>query len=81
MLFINAERDLWIAVFYQALKDLTLSETTYERDARAWFLSCNQNAGSFIWVCQYLGIDPSAVRRVLWQSRFGSIEQPGSTPV
>ena len=81
MLIMDTERNLWIAVFSQALDDLTLTENGYARDARAWFLSSDQSAGSFIWVCQCLGIDPSAVRRVLWQSRFGSIEQPGSMPV
>jgi hypothetical protein len=79
MLIINPERDLWIAVFEKALEDLTREK--YERDAWAWFRSSDKGIGSFIWVCRYLGIQPTAVRRTLRQSGFGSIEKSAATLV
>lgn len=33
------------------------------RAARRWFTSPCKTAGSFIWVCDLLGLDPDAVRR------------------
>ena len=59
----DSDRDLWLAVINQALDDLTATERPLKRSARAWFLSSNRNAGSFIWVCDLVGLEPTAVRR------------------
>jgi hypothetical protein len=62
----------------KALEDLT--DNDHARDARAWFLSSDKNVGSFIWVCLHFGIEPTAVRHMLWRSGFRSKEQTVSTP-
>jgi hypothetical protein len=59
----DTDRDLWLAVITLALADLTATKPLLEKNARAWFLSSNRNPGSFIWVCDHLGLEPTAVRR------------------
>jgi hypothetical protein len=59
----DSDRDLWLAVINQALYDLTATKTPLIKSARAWFLLSNRDPGSFIWVCDYLGLEPTAVRR------------------
>ena len=59
----DSDRNLWLAVINLALDDLTATETPLQRSARAWFLSSNTNVGSFLWVCDRLGLESTAVRR------------------
>ena len=63
MVITDSDRDLWVAVINLALDDLTSTKTPLKTRARAWFLSSNRDPGSFIWVCDYLGLEPTAVRR------------------
>jgi hypothetical protein len=63
MVITDSDRDLWLAVINLALDDLTATETPLQRSARAWFLSSNTNVGSFLWVCDRLGLEPTAVQR------------------
>jgi hypothetical protein len=63
----DSDRNLWLAVINLALDDLTATKTPLKRSARAWFLSSNRNTGSFIWVCDHLGLEPTAVRRLVYR--------------
>ena len=42
--------------------DLTAAKESLQRIARAWFLSSNRDPGSFLWVCDRLDLEPTAVR-------------------
>ena len=62
------ERELWGAVVIRALDDL--AETGKEaprlrQAARAWLMSDKTRVGSFIWICESVGLDAAAVRRAL----------------
>ena len=59
----DSDRNLWLAVINLALDDLTATKPPLKRSARAWFLSSNTNVGSFLWVCDRLGLESTAVRR------------------
>jgi hypothetical protein len=66
----DSDRNLWSAVMTLALADLTATKPLLERSARAWFLSSNRNPGSFNWVCDQLGLEPTAVKRAAkWKRR------------
>jgi hypothetical protein len=71
----DSDRNLWLAVMSLALADLTATETPLQRSARAWFLSSNRDPGSFLWVCDRLGLEPTAVRR----RQFGLIHDLGKS--
>jgi len=60
----DACKDLWLAVLEQAVKDARGTRTYHSimREAREWFRSENEDPGSFLWICQLLGLDPEAVR-------------------
>ena len=45
----NPERDLWIAVLQQAIKD---------KD-KMWFRSKSKEVGSFYWICSMFSLDRS----------------------
>jgi hypothetical protein len=65
------EKRLWAAVLIQAIKDLagfTLIDNARDRPrlqklARAWFASNNHELGSYLWICDELGLSPSWLRR------------------
>ena len=65
------EKRLWTAVLIQAIKDLagfTLVDSEHDRErlkrfARLWFASDNHDLGSFLWICDELGLSPSWLRR------------------
>ncbi len=59
----DSDHNLWSAVMTLALADLTATKPLLEKGARAWFLSASRNPGSFIWVCDQLGLEPTAVKR------------------
>lgn len=58
----DPERKLWASVLLQAITDLR-GQDAASRSARAWFASTETAAGSFIWVCHHLSLDPDAARR------------------
>lgn len=75
--------ELLAAVLLQALEDLCATDLAgaIERDekpatckrrlrraARQWFRSERKTAGSFLWCCSLLGLDPEAVRRASYNA-------------
>jgi len=60
-----AERDLWSAVFLQAIDDLTETKGPKPRAiqdaAHRWFESRSAEPRTFLWVCSHLNLDPAAV--------------------
>jgi hypothetical protein len=68
------ERRLWRAVLEMAIRDLGLVVCGYRaqplRDnARAWIRSRNEDLGSFVFVCDALGLEADAVREELLSGR------------
>ena len=68
----DAAKRLWAAVLDQAIKDSQADkpghnshESIIAEGARAWFSSKSQEDGSFLWVCDILGIDPEAVQNYI----------------
>jgi hypothetical protein len=62
------EKRLWAAVLIQAIKDLVgytneRERTSVQYFARLCFASDNHEAGSFLWICDELELDPSWIRR------------------
>lgn len=56
------ERRLWCAVLALAIEDL--SSGNYRAVlARSWIASREAEPGSFLWICEELGLDPEAIRR------------------
>ena len=60
------ERDLWAAVLDLAFEDL--ADTATGDGTRLWFESDNYEPGSFLWICDHLGLDVSATRRAALES-------------
>ena len=58
------EAELWAAVLIQAIDDLheRRSLPVIRRSAKCWFESKNHDAGSFLWICEFLGLAASSVR-------------------
>ncbi len=64
---------LWASVMYRAIMDwIGCSDEEsrrlreeYAEDAGAWFSSDEFEPGSFLWICQVLGIHHSVVRKQL----------------
>ena len=71
---------LAIRMINQAVLDLTLKNPSsagakeWQQDAYEWFLSEETTPGSFVWWCQILETDPSAIR----QKVFGKAEKKAS---
>jgi hypothetical protein len=64
------EKCLWAAVLIQAIKDLrglaasTVSASGFGSNfARMWFSSSNHEMGSYLWICDELGLEPSWISR------------------
>lgn len=56
-------RALWASVMIQAIKDLDGKYSTDRKLAYHYvFLEPDGGAGSFLWVCGVLGLEPDAVR-------------------
>ena len=53
-------RLLWCAVLRQAIKDSRWNVT-----ARLWFFSEDQEAGSFLWICTVLDLNPRFILKPL----------------
>ena len=53
-------RILWCAVLRQAIKD-----SRWDVTARPWFFSKDQEAGSFLWICTVLDLNPRFILKPL----------------
>jgi hypothetical protein len=59
------ERGLWLAVMWRALADYCGDVQNDIRTASRWIKSDNIYVGSFVWICDTIGIDPGRLRHVL----------------
>lgn len=50
------------------------SRDRYQADALSWFLSEEQGWGSFVYVCQHLGLDAGRVRERVLERVLGELE-------
>jgi hypothetical protein len=74
---VAGERRLWRAILQRAFEDVEgmhLQGSAGERrtaqvSAAEWFLSDHEEPASFLWVCSQLSLDPSAIRRRLYELR------------
>lgn len=71
---------LWLAVMEDAVAvrmGAASALTQHQSDAAAWFASGRTNTGSFLWVCELLGLSPEAVRAALrGQERVVVVDKP-----
>lgn len=65
------ERRLWISVLFRALADagIRVRDVAAAPDGESiqvlsWFLSTSTAMGSFLWLCDYLDLDPCTVRNL-----------------
>jgi hypothetical protein len=65
------ERELWTAVLGLAIEDLKDGRTGAGalHCTRLWFVSDDYEPGSFLWICDHLELDASAIRRAALESR------------
>ena len=72
------EAELWTQVILQAINDLdgrtSLTPGSAKDSARQWFASESDAAGSFVWACQIINVEPSFIRSSLAKKR--RIETP-----
>ncbi|MEO5334422.1 MAG: hypothetical protein H7839_20600 [Magnetococcus sp. YQC-5] len=61
------EVDLWASVIQQAIADL--SNHRHSRDAESWLLSESLETGSFLFICDSLGLDPDRILAMAWRER------------
>ena len=61
-----AEIDLWASVLNQAMADFY--DPHYSHEVASWMRSPLIEPGSFIFICETLGLEPNRVRSVAWQS-------------
>ena len=60
------EKKLWASVLGRAVIDLRRKK--HRQSARFWFYNDkNQGAGSFLWVCDVLEIDPGKTREKVFK--------------
>ena len=59
------ERGLWLAVMWRALADYCGDVQTDIRSASRWIKSEHIHIGSFLWICDVLGIEPGLLRNTL----------------
>ena len=64
------EADLWIEVILQAIRDLNARKASDEvvfakRSAQRWFVSDDEEVGSFIWTCHMLKVEPGVIRSMI----------------
>jgi hypothetical protein len=60
-----AAHKLWYSVLVQAIEDLNLDPSTSINSSHRWFLSENYSIGSFIWICEALGMSHKKLRAKL----------------
>ena len=62
----NACQKIWADVLYQAIDEARgCSGYIIMEKARTWLRSDNQEIGSFLWICDFLNLDPKFVKRFL----------------
>jgi hypothetical protein len=62
----TSEANLWLAVIYQAIEDL--SDPDLRQAALEWFASTSDRPASFRWICDHLDLNASAVcSAVIWR--------------
>lgn len=68
----DAQEQIWAAVLKLSIKDAVEGPSVQElkdyvscrtQDANDWLSSSRNDVGSFFWVCDMLGLEPTAVRR------------------
>jgi hypothetical protein len=62
------EQTLWSSVLSLAIQDLS-GPSLVAKPARAWLISRSTSLGSFIWICDQLGLDAAAVRQNVLRRR------------
>jgi hypothetical protein len=62
------EQTLWSSVLTLAIQDLSGPDLV-AKPARAWLMSRSTSLGSFIWICDQVGLDPAAVRQKVLRRR------------
>ena len=69
---VDPVRELWAAVLQQGLEEALgrAADPRLKDPARAWIRATRDNAGSFLWVCAALDIDPDYVRGKLQLNTF-----------
>jgi hypothetical protein len=63
--FQSPEKRLWAGVLLQAFKDLRPGNNKAQQKAMRWFRSNTERAGSFLWICYILDLNPARIRRGL----------------
>lgn len=77
-------KELAFAILLQAIRDTRSREQSrqaavWREDAFRWFTAQKDSAGSFVWVCDVLGIDPGKTRAIIWkQNGFVPGDEPRS---
>lgn len=61
----SPERDLIVAVLHKALTDCFLLNTIVQKDAIAYIKSDDEDAFSYIYICNILDIDYLRLRRII----------------
>ena len=68
---IHKYRSLWSAVLDRAIEDLEGS-ILERRYSKAWFYRDHEEGtGSYIWICDVLGIDPAKTRKIIFNNMKG----------
>jgi hypothetical protein len=73
---LTSERELWGAVLSQAIEDLSKPTKVPVQAIRHWFLSPNQQVGSFIWICGQLEIETDAARKRILRASDSKLRAP-----
>jgi len=75
------EKTLWRAVLNQAVIDFAclgyeygLDRALVHRSAGNWFLSNSRGAGSFLFICEFLGINPVWFRKQLFGTSMDTLK-------
>lgn len=79
----DEEKTLWFAVMKCAIDDLELGEKAKRKNphkdynshydsAKYWLDREDDNFGSFIWVCELIGVDPSITREKILKKAKGT---------
>lgn len=59
------EETLWLSVLVQQFEDLTSTNETVKRQAKAWFeASIGTSVADFEQVCEWAGYHPDTIRKV-----------------
>lgn len=68
----TAQERLWAEVMLQAIKDLGSRVPLIRHRAKYWIArKKNDGIGSFVWICDALGIEPDSARYNIFKTRGG----------